>query len=1005
MFGSFSPIRLARWSSLVMLVLSLSLPSTLHAATPSSGAMSPTSQSLTWSGGPFTDSTLDPTAADCSNSTCDDFIITVTGTDPGTHSIRANVTWTNPTNDLDVHVYNNLTGSELDVDGQAVGNTESVVWIAGPGEYRVTVLVYRAVAESYTATATLETAAEPEPPNALRPANYQLFDFGFTPEVELPEQRRSQITNQDVEPEIEVDRFGTIYIGAIRGVPGGVDLWRSDDGGAAFQYLGEPDGTQNPSPAPNEAGAGGGDVDLSLGDPFYIVPPVPGVTPGIMSTGRLYCSSLWLGSATMSVSVDRGENFVAVPFTTAQLDRQWHVARGEKTLYMSLRKLAQLQAGQHSVYVTQSDDGGVTFPKGTFVQDPLVSGVPEDLAGNIVLTSDGALIGSFVSRDGRDLYVYRAPRGNAPGPSDLPPGPLDVPLFTPDTFDAGKIFHGTRGVTANNKFPIMAVDRADNLHLVFGDRHLVYLMSCPAGADPTRAESWTLPVALNAPAVAGFEFTRTAVMPWIAAGAAGKVSVIWYGTDVEGDADTPLFEQMGVPWRLVYAQVEDALAPTPTVYLDVASTQGGGVIHTGQICQRGLGCPSGTRELAEYSSLTLDRNGFANIAYAGTLVNGAPPGGPVGAITFFTKTTQRPLTQEPVRTFLACDDPSISRHGGWHTIDDARAHGGHYCRNVGAGHGNGSAYLEFSFEGEGIDLQIARGPRGGNAEIFLDGTSRGTVDFWRAPSSPQHPDNSGRDDLTFGEFVSIAAAPGTHTFRLEVRNSSPDTKRDMIYLDGIVVTSGGATGQGNPTETASASEGMSGLADPLGGVAGAVTKTLSAPVGTALLTGVLEMDPNASLDLLLVNPLGATVGTSLAAGQTEVIRYATALPGLYKFLVVNRGTQSAPYRLDLIRTHQTSGSAAASALPSSSQSLARRPGESGTVFFTTGKTGRAGVRIFDVTGRLVRAMSVEVHAEGAQLVPWDARGDQGERVPSGVYYYKVTHPDGSESADRTIILR
>src|SRR5204862_7920603 len=113
-------------------------------------------------------------------------------------------------------------------------------------------------------------------------------------------------------------------------------------------------------------------------------------------------------------------------------------------------------------------------------------------------------------------------------------------------------------------------------------------------------------VPLNAPRVAGFEFTRTCVLPWIHGGAPGKVGVIWYATDVQGDPDTPDFETAQVPWKLVYAQVDNALSTTPSVYLDIASKQGGGVDHMGQVWLRGFGCTCRTSDVVEACSLHLD---------------------------------------------------------------------------------------------------------------------------------------------------------------------------------------------------------------------------------------------------------------------------------------------------------------------------------------------------------------------------------------------------------------
>jgi flagellar hook capping protein FlgD len=998
--------RLHPWILVVFLACSipLYLATPAPGATPSSGTVSPSTSTASWSGGPVTGTSTDPLAADCTNTPCDLFTLIVTGTDPSIHTVTVRIDWLSPTNDLDLHVIDAATGAVVQTSGEAVSNFEQLNFTANPGTYTVQTLFYRSVGESYTGNATLVTGPAPEPPNQFRTATYQNFDFQFTPEVQLPEQRRSLVfIDQDIEPEIEVDRFGTIYIGAIRGIPGGVDFWRSDNGGASFQYLGQPDGTQNPTPNPPspEGGVGGGDVDIAMGDPFTIVPESP-AGPAIKSTGRIYCTSLWLGSATLSVSLDRGENWVPNPFTTAQLDRQWNLARGEKTLYMSLRKLGQLVLGQNDVYVAQSDDG-LNFTKGSFVQDPLGENVPDDVGGNSVLTSDGRLYGTFVSEDGKDLYLWRT----RTAPADLPPGPLDVPAFAPNSFDVGLIFHGVGSLTTNNTFPIMAVDKADNLHIAFGDRTNIYLISCAAGSDPTVGSNWTLPVPLNAPKLAGFEYTRTTMFPWIRGGEAGRVAAIWYGTDVMGDPDTPVFETNQVPWKLVYAQVEDAFAESPRVYLQVASQQGGGVVHTGQICVRGTGCPDGTRELAEYSSVTVDNEGFANIAYAGTIIAGTNPTD-AGAITFFTKSRARPLVTPPVTTELDCHDPRISRKGGWHEIHDGRATNGSYCRNVGSKKGGSSgAFLEFQYNGNELDVQIARGPRGGNAEMIIDGVSRGKVDFFRPHSDPTNPDQTGRRDLTFGEFVTLETPAGNHTFRLEVLNDSPLSDRDMVYVDGFVVRGGEAQGEGNPTESSTMVEGTVAPSPlPLTGAAHPVAALAS----TMLLTGVLEMEDGANLDLALLDPSGAVMSLGETASMVETARRAPFGAGGYSFVVMNRGTAPASYRLHMVTT-TLSGPPTVTAVTVSAEG---HPASHGTVepfgpqaslSFVATKPGRVTVRVFDLSGKVVRTFAKHKSVAGRNIVRWDGRFDSGDRVASGVYFYRVQHADGSVSKHKTAILR
>ena len=95
---------------------------------------------------------------------------------------------------------------------------------------------------------------------------------------------------QGGEPEIKVDLWGNIYVTAIQGVPGGVDLWKSINNGTSFVYMGQPDGAQDHCPSiPQCAGLGGGDDQID-------------VSPG----GYLYVSSLWLGSVTVSTSYDGG---------------------------------------------------------------------------------------------------------------------------------------------------------------------------------------------------------------------------------------------------------------------------------------------------------------------------------------------------------------------------------------------------------------------------------------------------------------------------------------------------------------------------------------------------------------------------------------------------------------------------------------------------------------------------------------------------------------------------
>jgi hypothetical protein len=67
---------------------------------------------------------------------------------------------------------------------------------------------------------------------------------------------------------------------------------------------------------------------------------------------------------------------------------------------------------------------------------------------------------------------------------------------------------------------------------------------------------------------------------------------------------------------------------------------------------------------------------------------------------------------------------------------------------------------------------------------------------------------------------------------------------------------------------------------------------------------------------------------------------------------------------------------------------------------------RAAVRleIYDVRGRLVRGFARAPEDPGLYTQRWDARDDQGNKVPSGLYYYRLQVGDWRDSR-RLIVLK
>lgn len=76
-----------------------------------------------------------------------------------------------------------------------------------------------------------------------------------------------------------------------------------------------------------------------------------------------------------------------------------------------------------------------------------------------------------------------------------------------------------------------------------------------------------------------------------------------------------------------------------------------------------------------------------------------------------------------------------------------------------------------------------------------------------------------------------------------------------------------------------------------------------------------------------------------------------------------------------------------------------------TIRYTLGESGRATLRIFDVTGRAVRTLvdaEQQARSEPYEAL-WDGRDNGGRRVPGGVYFYQLV-TQGYRSAKKIVIL-
>jgi len=75
-----------------------------------------------------------------------------------------------------------------------------------------------------------------------------------------------------------------------------------------------------------------------------------------------------------------------------------------------------------------------------------------------------------------------------------------------------------------------------------------------------------------------------------------------------------------------------------------------------------------------------------------------------------------------------------------------------------------------------------------------------------------------------------------------------------------------------------------------------------------------------------------------------------------------------------------------------------------SISYSVGAGGMVSIRIFSVSGRLVRTLSEEPAAAGTYRVRWNGQGEDGRPVPSGIYFVRVEQ-NGASSISKLSVLR
>lgn len=196
-------------------------------------------------------------------------------------------------------------------------------------------------------------------------------------------------------------------------------------------------------------------------------------------------------------------------------------------------------------------------------------------------------------------------------------------------------------------------------------------------------------------------------------------------------------------------------------------------------------------------------------------------------------------------------DSTIAYSHNWHQLTDVKMHVG----SAPADFASIAVNVPSGRTGT-ITYNYATSPKGGTAEVFIDGVSKGTISYAGSQGSTKSP-------ALGASAVYGGLAAGAHT--LEIRNMS-----GVVYVDGFCLenaTSSGAPASGPAATTASTS--------------------VAVPANATSVSVVAESTGDLPIKIVLLDPNGVALATSDNASGLAVIDTPVTQAGTYVIQVIN----------------------------------------------------------------------------------------------------------------------
>jgi hypothetical protein len=355
-----------------------------------------------------------------------------------------------------------------------------------------------------------------------------------------------------------------------------VNVWTSSDAGASWQRTGVAGASVDPTKS-----AGFSDPDLTMDQ-----------------GGRIYNTGIDLVNDSLFSSIDGGKTYDKGNPNCHNGDRPWLAGGKKDEVFMGTNTAENVLSHQ----IFQSTDGGDNCSS---------TGVPDtgNTQGGGSYTGAGKLYYSRTSDRLIEPIQYLDANGAVTG----------VGVGTWSRGDAQFTPHKIADTTMFAHWPAIALDSANNVYAIWDDNPVDKTQQDACGGSKPLPNNIKMAVSRDfgatwsTPITVAHTDSGRVFWPWIVAGDAGKVSVIWYQSSKVVDVDC---EDANI--TIGEAHILNALAPTPTI--DTIAPAGKRPIHVGSVCQGGTACVAENkdRRLGDFFTNGLDSRGCVLIVSGDT---------------------------------------------------------------------------------------------------------------------------------------------------------------------------------------------------------------------------------------------------------------------------------------------------------------------------------------------------------------------------------------------------